>query len=555
VRRWVLRFVGALSVIGLGLVAGAAIYWQIDTNGSRDEVPRNVDLAGRSLTGLEEAQVRTVVEEMAAEWGETAITLDAGDGRSVSAGAAELGVEVDVDATVDRIMAVRRRSLGGWMRSFTTTIDLLPVQRVVPSTAGGTIAQLDDDPAGATVEPDVVLRPAGYVVEPGRSGTRIDVDATVSALNARLAEGPITDEAVTIPVPLVERAPAQSDDAARELAQRLNDLTRAPLTVRVGPNDASFAPEDLRRYVQPEFGAPEGFVFDGDAVMADLMARYPTPIVEPTPPIPFVADGVPVLLPGTPGTRCCGPEAPGIVRQALLERPSTPPELPLVAAEGEPVQDWAAIGIVEQVSTFTTPHRGGEPRVQNIHRAADELRGTVVLAGETFSLNDTLGARTRDRGYVEAPTIQNGRLIPGVGGGVSQIATTVFNAGFFAGLDFGEYMSHSIYISRYPYGREATVNYPDLDLELVNTTPYAVMIWTEYTDTSITVSMYSTRYWAAVDQTGQSTSRSGVACTSVRTERTRTAVDGTPTVDYVTARYRDAEGLNCDGTETPVPAE
>jgi hypothetical protein len=555
VRRWVLRFIGALSVIGLGLVAGAAVYWQIDIAGARDEVPRNVDLVGRSLSGLEEPQVRSVVEEAAADWADTEVTLDAGDGRTIVTTAGDLGVEVDVDTTVDRIMRIRRRSLGGWMRSLTSTIDVMPTQRVVPSTAGATIARLDTDPDTTVVEPDVVLRQAGYVVDPGRSGTRFDVDAAVAALTARLAEGPILDEALEIDVPLAERTPSQSDDDARALAQRLNDLTRAPLTVRVGPSDASFAPEDLRRFVEPAFGAPEGFVFDGDAVMADLMARYPTPLVEPTAPIPFVADGVPVLLPGTPGTRCCGPEAPTIVRQALLERPSTPPELPLIEAEGEPLLDWAEIGIVEQVSTFTTPHRGGEPRVQNIHRAADELRGTVVMPGDTFSLNDTLGARTRERGYVEAPTIQNGRLIPGVGGGVSQIATTVFNAGFFAGLDFGQYMSHSIYIGRYPFGREATVNYPALDLELINSTPYAVMIWTEYTDTSITVSMYSTRYWASVDQTGQSTARSGVACTSVRTERTRTAIDGTPVLDYVTARYRDAEGLNCDGTETPVPAE
>jgi hypothetical protein len=553
-RKWVLRFLLALGVIGLGLVGGAAAYWQIDTRGSVDEVPRNVRFDGRSLTGLEAPQVRTVVETYAARVAAGQVVVAVADGRQVETTAGDLGATVDVDATVDAVMSIRRRSLGGWINSFADRIAVAPVLRLDDDTAAATIAALDTEDLSRSTEPTVELRPAGFVARPGRVGAPIDAASVVSELEALVAEGRFAGHPLTVQADVGERLPAQSDEQARDLAQRLNDLTRNPLTVRVGPNDALFASDDLRRYVTPAFGAPNGFQFDGDAVLADLVARYPTPIVEPTAPIPFVADGVPVLLPGTPGTRCCAPESAEIVRAALLERPSSPPELPLLGVESQGA-DWQALGIVEQVSTFTTRHPAGQPRVENIHRAADVLRGTVVPPGETFSLNGVLGARTRDKGYVEAPTIQNGRLVPGVGGGVSQLATTVFNAAFFAGLEFGEYQSHSIYISRYPYGREATVNYPGLDMQFVNTTPYGVMIWTQYDASSITVSLFSTRYWQSVDQTGQSTARSGVACTSVRTERTRVAIDGTPVTDSVVARYRDAEGVNCDGTETPVPEE
>jgi len=141
----------------------------------------------------------------------------------------------------------------------------------------------------------------------------------------------------------------------------------------------------------------------------------------------------------------------------------------------------------------------------------------------------------------------NGVFNTSVGGGISQYATTLFNAAFFAGLDFGEYQSHSIYIDRYPYGREATVSFPNPDLEIINNTPYGVLVWPTTTDTSITVQLFSTK-WVEAEQTGQSERRQGVSCTSVTTERTRTWIeDGRTEVDTVTARYRP-EGLRCDGS-------
>ena len=102
--------------------------------------------------------------------------------------------------------------------------------------------------------------------------------------------------------------------------------------------------------------------------------------------------------------------------------------------------------------------------------------------GERFSVNDFVGERTREKGFVSAGTIQQGHFKDDVGGGISQFATTLFNAAFFAGLEFDDYQSHTIYISRYPYGREATLNYPDVDLAFINNTPYGILIWPEYTE-------------------------------------------------------------------------
>jgi vancomycin resistance protein YoaR len=105
------------------------------------------------------------------------------------------------------------------------------------------------------------------------------------------------------------------------------------------------------------------------------------------------------------------------------------------------------------------------------------------------------------------------------------------------------YQAHSIYISRYPYGREATLSWTKPDLVISNTTPYGVLIDTSYTSTSLTVTLWSTKY-ATGAQTAQSEAPLG-NCKRVTTERTRTYVDGHTKVDHVYATYRPAEGVKC----------
>ena len=118
-------------------------------------------------------------------------------------------------------------------------------------------------------------------------------------------------------------------------------------------------------------------------------------------------------------------------------------------------------------------------------------------------------------------------------------------------MDFDTYQSHSIYISRYPYGREATMSFPAPDLAIRNNSPYGMLLWTSYTGNSITVQVYSTPYFE-VEQTGQSTSRSGF-CRAVNTFRNRTTPDGEVLKDSVSAFYRPREGVDCNGNEIPKP--
>jgi vancomycin resistance protein YoaR len=162
--------------------------------------------------------------------------------------------------------------------------------------------------------------------------------------------------------------------------------------------------------------------------------------------------------------------------------------------------DLEQLGVTEQVSTFTTDFEGGlsEPRSQNIVRVAEIVDGALVQPGEVFSLNGFTGERGYEQGFVDAPVILNGRLQPGVGGGISQFTTTLFNAAYYAGLQDVEHWPHSYWYSRYPSVIEATIFYPTLDLKFRNNTPYGILIDTSYTSGSVTVSMWSTRVWDEV---------------------------------------------------------
>jgi vancomycin resistance protein YoaR len=152
---------------------------------------------------------------------------------------------------------------------------------------------------------------------------------------------------------------------------------------------------------------------------------------------------------------------------------------------------WAqALGITHQVSSFTTYYLAGQPRVHNIHLAADTLNNTVVLPGQTFSLNARLGQRTPAKGYVEAPIIVEDGFGEDYGGGISQLTTTLYNAVFFGGYVDVDHSPHHYYISRYPMGREATIVWPYVDLKFRDDTKHGVLIRATYSATSVTVTFF-----------------------------------------------------------------
>ena len=196
------------------------------------------------------------------------------------------------------------------------------------------------------------------------------------------------------------------------------------------------------------------------------------------------------------------------LRRAVATRSG---EVRLTVKETKPDVSTAQASEVDQlIGTFTTEHACCAPRVTNIHRIAEIVDGSVIAPGATFSLNATAGRRTAENGFVSAPAIADGELVDQFGGGVSQFSTTLFNAAWFSGLTILKHQPHSKYISRYPPGREATLDYDTIDQTIRNDTDAPVVIRTATTDTSVTVALYGHTGDRKVDSTtGERVPRTG----------------------------------------------
>ena len=525
--------------------------YAMDMRAHDDDVVSRVRLAGLDIGGMNEAQLARALDRVAARYEQAQVRVKAPQG-SFTAPASSLGLRVDRKKTTEAAMKIGRGGLPisrlwSWGYSFVSPRTASVEVAVDRAQATRLINEKDPGPHNPPVEPSIAFDDTRFVAVPGKAGKGIDADNLADKLSEVAGSGKV----ISVSVPRDTVQPRFSLVDAKRVAAEADKLVREPVALAVGDQETVASLVALRAWAR---AVPTDsrllFAIDGAKAAEDLNKRFPkvgTPVVETT----FAVNGGQVAVsPGQAGTSCCDPAVGALVERALRGRLAQPVDVPLRRTEPKITADQAnSLGIKEIVGIFTTKHPPGQPRVKNIHRIADLMRGQVILPGQTLSINTIVGKRTAARGFVNAPVIQEGLFAEDIGGGVSQFATTLFNAAFLAGLEFPEYQSHSIYLSRYPYGREATLNFPHPDLKIRNTTNYGVLIWASYTESAISVTLYSTKAWK-VTQTGQTKSPSGV-CTRVRTERTRVRIsDNVTKKDAVFATYRPEEGVNCNGTRT-----
>ena len=531
-----------LALIGLVVAA-----WAIDAGASGGEVMRNVDLAGDEIGGRSEHAMRELLADLAEDHPATTVRIVTSQDTLVTT-AGELGLTINQDATVSAALDAGRDGPVlfrpfSWLASFFGD-DNVPISHTVDeATVAAALLPLEGASRLAAVEPSLSAGPDGFTVVPGEDGRGLD-PAEVAAALPGAARSPTADGDVVVEIERVRIPPRYSEDDAAALAEQATLLTSRPVEVTAGESTAVVPVETLRGWVgtEPTDEALE-LRFGATLAQTDLLDLLPDVGESPIDASFGVAYGQIVIDPGALGTSCCALDSGERVLAALKEG-RTPVALDLTPVASEHDEAWAeSMGITALVGEFET-FMPGTNRVHNIQTMADIVRGFVIEPGEEFSLNGYVGRRTTEKGFRADGAIRDGVHVTEVGGGVSQFATTTFNAAFFAGLDFVEYQAHSEYFSRYPYGREATVSWPAPDLVVRNSTPYGILIWTSYTSTHIKVSMYSTPYVMS-DQTGQTESARG-ACTRVVTERTRTYLDdGHSDTDTVFAVYRPGEGIFC----------
>ncbi|HYD10243.1 MAG TPA: VanW family protein [Acidimicrobiales bacterium] len=503
-----------------------------------------VSLAGRDVSGADDPEVRAVVERIVEDRDDVAITIDTPDGTLETTGS-DVGLTVDVDATVEAALDAGETDPLQWAVSLLSPRNADLVVTVDDALVGSLVREEDPTERVEPIEPGIAGDEGQIAVVLGEDGRGLDAGDVAEAIESAAASG---DDVIDVIVEPTTLRPRFGRADAEALAEEARSLTAEPLTVTVGDVEVDIPGSVVRSWLASEDGGDSlELSLSDEEVLASLAELVPVSGREPEDARFSVEGGVPVIIGGVPGETCCGEASVGYLLGAVRAGHGGPVDLPLREVEPEQSTDeLESLGIVEEIGAFTTNHACCESRVTNIHRISDLVRGVVIEPGETFSINDHVGRRTTENGFAEGGVIQNGVFETSIGGGISQFATTLFNAAFFGGLEFDEYQSHSIHIARYPYGREATLSYPKPDLIISNPTPHGVLIWPSYDDTSITVRLYSTR-WARGEQTAQTEAPVGEGpCKRVRTERTRTFADGRPPeTDAVFAVYRPAEGVQC----------
>lgn len=390
----------------------------------------------------------------------------------------------------------------------------------------GLVTDLESRSSADPVSAVVMKTTDRFVVKPSTDGSVVTVDPDLIIEGLVHSASSKTTSSITFQT--VDINPVYATPDAAALATRLNEIVARPWTFTSDDDtypDLVIAPASTLASLSVVDGAPFIDIYALTREYAPVLAELTIDPVDAT--LVVGDDNLIVVTPSSAGS-ITDMRAVGLyIATSDVDTPHTT-ELPRTSALSPAIstEDLSAMLPLSKVSEFTTHHRCCENRVTNIQLLADELDRAVVMSGETFSLNEYAGPRTLEEGYKRAGAIINGRVSCcdspiNVGGGTSQLATTFYNAIFEGCYEDVFHQPHSMYFSRYPFVREATLGYPLPDVIFRNDTDYPVVIRTHHTPTSITVELWG--------------NTQGRTCTS---ETTRSGRSGTVTR---TITYPDGE--------------
>jgi vancomycin resistance protein YoaR len=540
------------AILVLGLFTFLSTIALIDARNGRDRLQRGLSVAGQDVSRFNEEELDNFLDDLELQYRQVRVDIAPPDG-SFALDGAQLGVTIERERLRTQLQQQGRSGgafsrIGSYARSLFGSKDFDVPIAVDTEAVNTAIRAADVNGTEQPTDPRLRVSDGQFTIVPGKPGKGVSAESVAATLEQRLTVGPV-DQIIN-----VERItlPSRYSEAELEaLLGRAEQLTAKPLPVSIDGKGITLTSKQLRSWVTPSINGDEVTLeLDPEAVLKAIqqgVGKVGRPAKDAR--LRVNDDGTVSAVPAETGQVCCSDDSIARLETALASGSGNAVTLELREVQPKvQTEEITALGVKEQIGSFTTKHPPGEDRVKNIHRIADMLRGIVIQPGETFSVNAAVGPRTAGNGFFKARVIEDGVFAENFGGGISQFATTMFNAAFFAGLDLVEYQSHSLYISRYPYGREATLSFPDPDLKIRNNTPYGVLIWPTYTKRSITVTFYSTRFvkGEVVDQRVEERDQ----CKIVYTNRLRTFTDGTTKKDRTRAFYRPSEGKDCKGNPT-----
>jgi vancomycin resistance protein YoaR len=479
-----------LSVVATAVVLGLVFA------GSPTTLATGVTIDGIEVGGMDAKDARRLLEARSAAVARRPVVFEAG-GKRFSIRPIDLGVEPDWKAAVDT--AQRQGDGFGPLRGFKRLdvrvfgADVAPPTRVLNGALEYKVGLIAGAVDRAPRDASLVLHGTRVELVPARPGLTLDRAATERLLVRSLAT---VDRSVPhVDLPLQIRAPRVRAAALARAAGQVRTALSAPVRLELGKTRWVLSPRRLAPLLELPAGGRTTLSIGGPAA-DDWLVRLGRRVEKPAKDATFAVDGSQIhVVPSLPGTRLdpVGTAA-GLLKAALRQRPALRvARLPVQESQAKVSTAAArAMHIRGLVSSYTTLYGGIANRVHNVELVAHLVDEKLIAPDATFSFNKTTGERNAAKGFLEAPVIVNGELTTGLGGGVCQVSTTVFNAAFEAGLKITERTNHALYISHYPQGRDATVDYPSLDLKFVNDTGNWLLLRTFVSSSSLTVNLYGT---------------------------------------------------------------
>lgn len=476
---------------------GAAWYFS-------DRVPSNTTVAGVDISGMERAEAVTTLEESLADVTSAPIPVVLGvpedadateqDEESPSAEVDPEPFSFDADRTVDSLVGFSLAP-GHLVDHLFGGGDVDPAIDVDTDALEGAIEAVAPNLQIPPVEGEIELADGEADITSPEDGTDVDVPASVDLLASDWLTGqrPFTLPAVSV-APTVD-----TDVIDRTMDEVVDPLLSGPITVHFADEaTVEFSPADLTSIAR--------ITADGDNLSLEVDEEKTTDLVgERAPSIGEspqdarieLADGKPRIVPSKTGAGVEPGELAALVKKtATVTGDAREVTLDLATTEPEfTTEDAEKLGVKERVSYFTTPVPYNPNRTKNLVQGTKNINGTLIKPGETFSLIDALGPIDTAHGFVASGVVDGGFATEALGGGLSQVSTTTFNAAYEAGMEDVFHKPHSRYFSRYPEGREATMFAPSLDMKWKNNTPYGVLVQAWVGDSKTHVALWSTKYW------------------------------------------------------------
>jgi vancomycin resistance protein YoaR len=476
------------------LVALSGTVLGIAFAGSPAHLASGVRIAGVDVGGLTPGAAKSLLQRRWSQVEHAPMTFRAG-GHTWNFSASQLGVRPDWGAAVDD---ARRQGQGfGPLRGFRRLdvrvfgADVAPPTSVYDAALTYVLNRIGDKVDTPRVDASVALNGLHPVVVAGRAGRTLDRLNAAEVIVRSLAS--FSRDPADLPLK-VDSPRVQVNDLTVVVAE-VKTAVSAPVHLTLGSTRFSISPRRIAQLLELPANGRRDLRIGGpgaDKWFADLAKNVDREPVDATWAIS--PSGIRVV-PDKPGYSLDVPRSAKALLRAVLVTEPPLRNATLVAATthaDRTAKDAEAMKIKGLVSSYETLYGGDPNRIHNVQLVSHLIDGHVIAPGATFSFNQATGARTEDKGFRTAPVIINGELKTGLGGGVCQVSTTVFNAAYEAGLPIAARTNHALYISHYPQGRDATVNYPDVDLKFVNDTDHWLLLRTWVGSSSLTVALYGT---------------------------------------------------------------